>query len=392
LYKFDNPNLPTLQPWVNTTKPPATRFVFIRNPFFHRIDQNGLQLPYIDTIVFSQVSSSLIAAKTGSGESDLQARNISLKSFPFLKKGEKRNNYKTLLWNEAKGSHYALFPNLNVNDPILKKLFRDVRFRRALSMSIDREMINEALYFGLAIPSNNTVLPESPLFKDTYQTAWTEYDPSMANKILNQIKTIKLNKKGIRELEDGRELEIIVETAGESEEETDLLELIKEGWAEIGIKLFTKPSQREVLRNRIFSGQTMMAIWSGLENGVPTAEFEPRELAVTTQHQYQWPKWGQYYETQGRSGEKTDLDSVIELNNLLNEWKTLNSREERAKIWHKMLSIYTDNVFSIGIISGVKQPVVVRKTLRNVPKEGIYNWDPGAHFGIYKPDTFWFDN
>ena len=29
--------------------------------------------------------------------------------------------------------------------------------------------------------------------------------------------------------------------------------------------------------------------------------------------------------------------------------------------------------------------------LRNVPEEGIYNWDPGALFGIYKPDGFWFD-
>jgi len=25
-----------------------------------------------------------------------------------------------------------------------------------------------------------------------------------------------------------------------------------------------------------------------------------------------------------------------------------------------------------------------------VPADGIYNWDPGAHFGIYKPDGFWF--
>ena len=30
--------------------------------------------------------------------------------------------------------------------------------------------------------------------------------------------------------------------------------------------------------------------------------------------------------------------------------------------------------------------------LRNVPVEGVYNWDPGAHFGIYQPDTFWWDN
>jgi peptide/nickel transport system substrate-binding protein len=40
----------------------------------------------------------------------------------------------------------------------------------------------------------------------------------------------------------------------------------------------------------------------------------------------------------------------------------------------------------------VLQPVVVSNRLRNVPEEGIYNWDPGAHFGMYSPDTFWFAN
>jgi peptide/nickel transport system substrate-binding protein len=26
----------------------------------------------------------------------------------------------------------------------------------------------------------------------------------------------------------------------------------------------------------------------------------------------------------------------------------------------------------------------------NVPEKGFYNWDPGAFFGVYRPDTFWF--
>ena len=43
-----------------------------------------------------------------------------------------------------------------------------------------------------------------------------------------------------------------------------------------------------------------------------------------------------------------------------------------------------------GIIAGVLQPVVVNNRLRNVPAEAVYNWDPGAFFGIYHPDQFWF--
>jgi peptide/nickel transport system substrate-binding protein len=47
-------------------------------------------------------------------------------------------------------------------------------------------------------------------------------------------------------------------------------------------------------------------------------------------------------------------------------------------------------VYSIGIVAGVKQPVVAARTLRNLPRQGIHNWDPGAFFGMYRPDTFWF--
>jgi peptide/nickel transport system substrate-binding protein len=57
-----------------------------------------------------------------------------------------------------------------------------------------------------------------------------------------------------------------------------------------------------------------------------------------------------------------------------------------------MLSIITDQVFTIGLVAAVPQPVVVDKALRNVPQKGVYNWEPGAHFGIYRPDTFWFES
>ena len=56
-----------------------------------------------------------------------------------------------------------------------------------------------------------------------------------------------------------------------------------------------------------------------------------------------------------------------------------------------MLQIHADNALTIGVVSGVPQPVVVDDRLHNVPQKGIYNWNPGAHFGVYKPDTFWLD-
>ena len=49
------------------------------------------------------------------------------------------------------------------------------------------------------------------------------------------------------------------------------------------------------------------------------------------------------------------------------------------------------DLYTIGIVAQVPQPVLVANGLRNVPEEGIFNWDPGAQFGIYRPEIFWWD-
>jgi peptide/nickel transport system substrate-binding protein len=389
LYQFDNPDLPTLEPWVNTTRPPADRFVAVRNPYFHRVDAQGVQLPYIDRVVLAVAEGKLIPAKTGAGESDLQARDLQFNNYTFLKKNEKLNNYRALLWRTGIGSHFALFPNLNVNDTVWRTVLRDVRFRRALSMAIDRSLINQVLYFGLATEANNTVLPESPLFKETYQKKWAQFDKKGADKLLDEM-GLKRGSDGFRRLPDGRLLEIIVETAGESSEQADVLELIRDTWKQVGIKLFTKPSQREVLRNRVFGGEALMSVWSGLENGLPTADMSPDDLAPLSQQQLQWPKFGQFHETAGKSGQAPDIPEAVELVKLSAAWRAAATRPEREKVWHQMLSIHAEQQFSIGVISAVPQPVLVRTTLMNVPEKGFYNWEPGAFFGIYHPDTFWF--
>jgi peptide/nickel transport system substrate-binding protein len=389
-YRNDNPDLPTLEPWMLMTRPPSERFIFDRNPYFHRVDAAGRQLPYIDRVAMAIADNKIIPLKTGSGESDLQARYLRFDNYTFLKEAEARNDYTVRLWRQATGAHLALFPNLNVADPVWRALLRDVRFRRALSLAINRYEINQAIYYGLAIPGQDTVLPASPLYRPEYRSAWAKFDLAAANRLLDELGLVKRTHEGVRLLPDGRPMQIIVENAGESTEQTDVLELVRDSWRAAGIKLYAKPSQREVFRNRVFAGETLMSIDKGIENGLATPDMPPLEFAPTTQQQLMWPKWGQYLETRGKAGEPIALDSARELRRLLGDWFDADTTPERAAVWHEMLRIWADEVFSIGLVAGVLQPVVVSNRLRNVPAEGIYNWDPGAHFGMYSPDTFWF--
>jgi peptide/nickel transport system substrate-binding protein len=388
-YRNDNPDLPSLEPWVLATRPPSDRFIFERNPFFHRIDSAGHQLPYFDRVVMNIAAAALIPAKTGAGDSTLQARYLRFDNYTFLKAAEERNDYTVRLWRTAPGSQLALYPNLNNNDPVWRALFRDVRFRRALSLAVDRHEINQAIYYGLAKEGQDTVLPESPLYQPRFRQEWAQFDLKKANALLDELGLTKRDSDGTRLLPDGRKLQIIVETAGESSEESDVLELVRDTWSEAGIKLFSKPSQLNVFRDRIFAGETMMAISKGLDNGLVTADTPPMEFAPTSQQQLQWPKWGQYAETKGRAGEAPDMPVGKELLSLLDAWFNAGSTAERAKAWEGILAVRADAVLDIGIVAGVPQPVVISNKLRNVPEDGIYNWDPGAHFGIYRPDSFW---
>lgn len=387
-YRNDNPDLPTLQPWRNTTDVPSERFVFERNPYYHRVDDAGRQLPYLDEVVMTVATPGLIPAKAGSGESDLQARYLRFANVSFLKQNEDRNGFKTLLWRTGKGADLALYPNLNHEDPAWRELFRDARFRRALSLAINRHEINQVIYYGFALETGNGLLPASPLYDEDRETRWTRFDLEQANALLDEM-GLERGSGGIRQLPDGRPLQIIVETAGESTEQTDALELVHDSWLRAGVKVYTKPLQREVLRNRVFSGKTQMAIWSGLENGLATAQMSPAELAPTSQQQLQWPRWGQYRETKGQSGEPIDMAEPQRLFDLYQEWRYARDDSRRKAVWDEMLDIWTDQVFTIGLASGVLQPVVATTRLQNLPDEGFYNWDPGAHFGCYRPDRFW---
>jgi peptide/nickel transport system substrate-binding protein len=103
----------------------------------------------------------------------------------------------------------------------------------------------------------------------------------------------------------------------------------------------------------------------------------------------QWPKWGLYVESKTKQGEKCDMPEACKLLDYVHEWEHAADEAGRRKAWDKILQANADEVFSIGTVNGIRQPVVVGPKVKNVPKEGYWAWDPGGYIGLYQPDTFW---
>ena len=79
-----------------------------------------------------------------------------------------------------------------------------------------------------------------------------------------------------------------------------------------------------------------------------------------------------------------------ELVDLLSQWRRdRDDASERQAIWHQMLDIYTQQVFSIGIVNGTLQPVVASASCRTCRRRRSTASIPTCYLGVYMPDTFW---
>jgi peptide/nickel transport system substrate-binding protein len=90
----------------------------------------------------------VVAAKAASGQLDFAGYSLKTQDIPLLKLGERTGGIRVLIWHRLHGSDVAIQFNFNHENDRLRTLFQEVRFRRALSLAIDRDEINEVVYFG----------------------------------------------------------------------------------------------------------------------------------------------------------------------------------------------------------------------------------------------------
>ena len=123
--------------------------------------------------------------------------------------------------------------------------------------------------------------------------------------------------------------------------------------------MLTKPQTLENFRLRAFSGDAIMTAYAGVVTAVPTVNTSPKEFAPTMQGGLQWSRWGMFVESKGTQGEPCDMPSACKLMDYLKEWETSADPAVRRKAWDEILTASADEVFSIGTVNGIRQPIVV---------------------------------
>jgi peptide/nickel transport system substrate-binding protein len=249
--------LPTLKPWTLAEVDQFGNQYYKRNPYYWKVDTEGNQLPYIDEQVRMLIADpEVVKLNVQSGQLDY-ADKYAQPDLPVLKAGEQAGNYTTMLFKADQGAAMKYQFNLTVDDPVLREVFNDVRFRQAMSLAVNRKEINDTIFFGLGTERQWGVSAASPLYEDWMGQHFAEYDVAKANALLDEMGLTK-GADGVRLRPDGQPLRVILNDAVNR---VQLSELMAEYWTAVGVPTQVNTVTRETFQQAVVANQVQASVW-----------------------------------------------------------------------------------------------------------------------------------
>ena len=253
-------------PFVFKEYVPDQQVVLERNPYYWKVDQRGTQLPYLDQIVFlvtGNPDTTFLKFQTG----ELDVYGPRPEDWPTIQEQKEAKGWFTVRDGPNFGTNFITF-NLDVEDEVLKEIFRDLRFRRAIAHALDKETIIENIYHGLAIPQWSPVSVPSPFYDESESFMKYEFDLEKAAQLLDEMGLKDVDNDGVRELPDGRDLIINLITNADNNIRVDIGNLLADDLKKIGVKINLKPIDFNALVTALLSGNweaTIIGFTGGIE-------------------------------------------------------------------------------------------------------------------------------
>lgn len=379
--RIEYPDMPHFGPWLTKTLTQGVSLVMERNPYYWKVDTEGNQLPYMDGVeVRAAKDQQLITLSAVNGELDFQCREMAVKDIPVLKENEAKGGYKVLMWQNGYAVATGLRFHYCYKDKGYADLFWNQKFRQAISWAIDRNRVNDIVFLGTGVPQQHAPFPSTSEFQTArgkkliqdWANLCAAYQPDTAKKLLDEIGVVDKNKDGFREKPDGSELNLIIDVAVTNKEGTESMQLVSQDLQKVGIKLTLNVIDSTLQNQRINTCESMMRERNSAASGlyVGQSEWAPVEVTDYTVGGRPYAEW---YTTGGKSGIAIPPGSFLEKTAKIYEDALLIADE--AKRDDRLLDLYQiwvdEGPIYVGVIGDTAGPVVVKNTLKNVPKFGV---------------------
>ncbi|WP_395646303.1 ABC transporter substrate-binding protein [Terricaulis sp.] len=390
-----NTELPVVSPWKTLSPINTQTFTLERNPYSIWVDTAGQQLPYIDHVSHIHCSGpDAVNFKAVAGKLDYQERHLYVSKLPFLLANRQRSNYRVNL-TPFEGTDLGIRVNLDYrDDPVVGALLNNTEFRRALSLGLDRDEINEAFLLGAGIASAASPAPTNKFYPgQAWARRWAEYDPDRANAMLNSLGLEARDREGYRVRPDGQgRLRLVCQAVVAHFDYPAVAEMVREQWRQIGVDLDVQVVEITLWLQRAMSNSIQIALqFTGSEDPFvyPDLLFPCTPVASGALMGIEFARW---FQSNGEAGRRPP-DYVVAMMEAWRRGRGAGDRE-RLEIGRDLIRAHIDNVLSIGLISGGMSQYGIhlsKRNLVNVPRR-IINTHVLRAPGNALPMTFFFDD
>ena len=373
---FQNAKRPTLNAWafhLEGGSAPGQRTettIAVRNPYYHKVDTEGTQLPYFDRVVYQMVADpEVLLLKTLQGEIDMMDQYIGTPTNkPVLFDGQETGGYGFYTLKETAANVMVFQLNLNHLDPLKNALFNNKDFRIALSHAVDRQALIDAVFVGQGAPAQASIIEGDPLYNEKLAKQYTEFDPAKANQILDALLPNK-DGDGYRLDEQGRRLSIIFELDQTRTTFLDMFELVVPMYQAVGIDAQVRAMDRSLWEERVRRGREFDATAHqfGANSGI-AAMLDARYFVPINSNALYAPGWQLYYVD---STAENAIEPPAEIKAQQDRYRDLMGTADPAAQREKMAAIL-ENAAELFLVWGVSLPPdgygVVKNDMVNVLK------------------------
>ncbi|MEQ9121594.1 MAG: ABC transporter substrate-binding protein [Alphaproteobacteria bacterium] len=342
----------------------------VANPYFHMVDTSGQQLPYIPEIVETYVGDKEVQnLKIMNGEVIWKQQAIFLEDFSLLKENEAKGDY-TVSFAPTFGENVFYSFNRTHKDPVLRAIFSDLRFNRAMSLAMNRDEINEIVYLGQGKPMQGVPAEVKTVdfVTEAHLTRDIEYDPDQAKALLAEMGLADKDGDGTVERPDGKPLVVRLVYSSQGAP-VKMQELVRDYWSAVGVRIDLKEVTSDEYRAAGNNNDLDLTVWKYDGNAGPTisqdvtAFVPPFGDFFNPGTGFAWAAWKK---TDGKEGIEPPAD-IKKLWSLGERFIQVEfGSPESNKIGKEITDIHVANLLKIGTVGDIVAPFVYRNDLKNV--------------------------
>ncbi|MCB1490524.1 MAG: ABC transporter substrate-binding protein, partial [Rhodobiaceae bacterium] len=315
--------------------------------------------------------------------------SLQLSDVPILLENQEKTGYQVQL--KPKIAEHVFSFNVTDDDMEKRKVFGDLRFRKAMSIAINRQELNETAYFGQGTPRQYIGFSPTPSFVDPkWETYATEFDPDGAKALLDEIGMVDTDGDGFRELPNGDKIVLNMQFATQGIA-GQVVELVAQDWANVGVQTTVKEVTPDEYRSAQSSNALDVGMW---EKSQPLAiVLATNELFVPPFENYFAHRngmlWAEWVDSNGAKGVEPP-DYVKQMMEDINAFQSASvGSDESNMLGERLVKNMTENLLFIGTAL-TPDPIFALNKLKNFPEFKTASYEYYRTFP-YRPQQWWLD-